>query len=85
MLVDGGELWSGYCREGLYIKEEDTKFYNIRTTPFKIYGLVAPMNIYNRITKDIAAKISGGVIRELIKIMYKKLLYSKNKGKGVLL
>lgn len=61
MLVDVGELWSGYCREGLDIKEEDTKFYNIRTAPFKIYGLVDPMNTYNRIPKDIAAKISGGV------------------------
>lgn len=61
MQVETGNIWKGYSTEWLKIQETDAKFYNVRTVPFKIYGLVDPMNTYNRLPKDIAATISGDV------------------------
>lgn len=61
MQVEIGDIWKGYSTEGLNIQETNAKFYNIRTSPFKIYGLVDPMNTYNRLPRDVAVAISGDV------------------------
>ncbi|MBR2042709.1 MAG: hypothetical protein IJ946_00030 [Clostridia bacterium] len=61
MQVEIGNIWKGYSVEGLKIQETDAVFHNVRKAPFKIYGLVDPMNTYHRVPMDIAKTISGDV------------------------
>ncbi|MEE0945409.1 MAG: SGNH/GDSL hydrolase family protein [Acutalibacteraceae bacterium] len=59
MQVEIGEIWSGYAREGLDIKDENLKFYNVKKAPFKIYGLADLSEGYRRVPAEIAEKAPG--------------------------
>jgi hypothetical protein len=59
MEIDVGNIWVGYSKEGLKIKETDAKFYNVKEEPFKIYGLYDPKNSYHRIPDDVLKKAPG--------------------------
>ncbi len=55
------QVWEGYLRVTKDIKTKDLTFYNIKTKPFKVYGLNDVSKNFCRMPIDIADKVSGAV------------------------
>ncbi|MBQ8804063.1 MAG: hypothetical protein IJZ53_10535 [Tyzzerella sp.] len=54
-------IWPGYKQEGLSVKEENVVYYDVRQTPFKIYGFWNPQINFHRMPDEVAEKASGAV------------------------
>lgn len=52
-------MWYGYCLEGLKNNETDTEYFDIKSSPFKIYGLCNPQVNYYRLPVDVAKSVGG--------------------------
>lgn len=54
-------IWVGYTQEGLSVKEKDVIYYDIRQTPFKIYGFWNPQINFHRMPDEVAESVSDAV------------------------
>ena len=52
-------MWYGYSLEGLKNNETDTEYFDIKSSPFKIYGLCNPQVNYYRLPVDVAKSVGG--------------------------
>lgn len=54
-------IWVGYTQEGLAVKEQDVRYYDVKQEPFKIYGFHNPQQNFHRMPDDVAERASGAV------------------------
>ncbi len=58
------EVWEGYLRKTQDIKSVNLEFYNIKSSPIKVYGLWNPQDDFRRMPQEIADKVSGAVAQK---------------------
>ncbi len=58
------DVWEGYLRKTQDIKSTDLVFYNVKNSPFKVYGLWNPQVDFKRMPQEIADKVSGPVAQK---------------------
>lgn len=54
-------IWVGYKQEGLAVKEKNVIYYDVRQTPFKIYGFSNPQINFHRMPDEVAESASDAV------------------------
>lgn len=54
-------IWVGYKQEGLSVKEKDVVYYDVRQTPFEIYGFWNPAVSFHRMPDKVAESASDAV------------------------